>query len=389
MIHLTMNYQVGGSLKFNNPTYVFRQADEQLYAGLKAGNFCYVLNRHHTGKSSLLHQTIHRLEKEDYKCVYLNTALLGSKQTTQLQWYKALIASLLYKLNLAKQVNFQNWWEQQSELEPVLRLHTFIEQVLLNEVKNNRILIFIDNINSLLSLNCQVSDFFIWIRHFYNQQAYNPNFKRLGFALSGAASPSNLVSDKYPTPFKIGQAIELNDFQLHEATPLLQGLEEVVSEPQAILHLIIHWTRGQPFLTQKLCQLILQIALENSKKIITIPDGAKGFWVEQLVRSRIIQNWELQDKPEHLGTIRDRLLFDEQKAGKLLRIYQRVLQVEELRDRNLTNNLILASDSEDVTELLLSGLVTNYNSYLRVRNPIYQSVFNLEWVSRQLNNLPL
>lgn len=322
-----MRYQVGGSLKYDDSTYVFRQADEQLYAGLKAGTFCYVLNCHHTGKSSLLHQTIQRLEKEDYKCVYLNTDLLGSKQTTPIQWYKALIASLFYKLNLTKQVNFQNWWEQQSELEPILRLHTFIEQVLLNEVKNNRIFIFIDNINSLLSLNCSVSDFFIWICHFYNQQAYNPNFKRLGFALSGVASPSNLVADKYPTPFKIGQAIELNDFQLHEATPLLQGLEEVVSEPQAILHLIIHWTRGQPFLTQKLCQLILQVALENSNKIITIPDGAKGFWVEQLVRSRIIQHWELQDKPQHLGTIRDRLLFDEQKAGKLLRIYQRVLQV--------------------------------------------------------------
>lgn len=384
-----MRYQIGGSLKYDDSTYVFRQADEQLYAGLRAGNFCYVLNPHHTGKSSLLHQTIHRLEKEDYKCVYLNTALLGSKQTAPIQWYKALIASLFYKLNLAKQVNFQNWWEQQSELEPVLKLHTFIEQVLLNEVKNNRIFIFIDNINSLLSLDCLVSDFFIWIRHFYNQQAYNPSFKRLGFTLSGVASPSNLVSDKYPTPFQIGQAIELNDFQLHEATPLLQGLEEVVSQPQAILQEIIHWTRGQPFLTQKLCQLILQIALENPKKIITIPDGAKGFWVEQLVRSRLIQNWELQDQPQHLGLIRDRLLFDKQKAGKLLRIYQRVLQVEELRNRNPTKNFILASDNEEQTELLLSGLVTNHNGYLRVRNPIYRSVFNVEWVSRQLDNLPL
>ena len=123
-------------------------------------------------------------------------------------------------------------------------------------------------------------------------------------------------------------------------------------------------------------------------RLAHIPKGAEGYWVEQLVRSRIIQHWEFQDEPEHLRTIRDRLLFDEHKAGKLLNIYQRVLQVEELRNRNPIDNLIPADNSEEQTELLLSGLVENYNGYLRVKNPIYRSVFTPQWVSRQLENLP-
>lgn len=382
-----MRYQVGGSLKYDDSTYIVRQADEQLYTGLRTGDFCYVFNYHQTGKSSLLHRTIHRLEKENHICVYLSLALLGTNQITPIQWYKGIIFSLFHKLNLRERINFESWWEQQSELDPVQRLYQFIE-VLLREVQNNRIFIFIDNINILLSLNFPVNDFFIWIRYCYEQQAHNPSFQRLGFALFGVASPSNLIADRHRTPFNIGQAIKLCDFQLHEAMPLLEGLKEVVSHPQAILLHIIHWTRGQPFLTQKLCQLVVQVALESYKAPITIPNGAEGYWVEQLVRSRIIQHWEFQDEPEHLRTIRARLLFDEHKAGKLLNIYQQVLQVEELRNRNPIDNLIPANNSEEQRQLLLSGLVGNYNGYLRVKNPIYRSVFTPQWVSKQLENLP-
>jgi hypothetical protein len=32
-------YQVGGDLRFQHPSYVRRQADEELYQGLKAGEF--------------------------------------------------------------------------------------------------------------------------------------------------------------------------------------------------------------------------------------------------------------------------------------------------------------------------------------------------------------
>ncbi|BAY77878.1 WD-40 repeat-containing protein [Nostoc linckia NIES-25] len=387
MIDLIMRYQVGGSLKYDDSTYIVRQADKQLYTGLKTGNFCYVLDCHQTGKSSLLHRTIKCLEKENYICVYLNSSLLGTNETTPRQWYKGIILSLFHKLNLTEQIDFEIWWKQQSELEPVQKLYKFVEQVLLRENQNNHIFIFIDDINSLLSLNFPVNDFFIWIRYCYEQQAHNRSFQRLGFALFGVASPSNLIADQYRNPFKSDRGIKLCDFQLHEAMPLLEGLEEVVTQPQAILSHIIHWTRGQPFLTQKLCQLVVQVALESYKGMITIPNGTEGYWIEQLVRSRIIQHWEFQDEPEHLRTIRNRLLFDEHKAGKLLKIYQQVLQGEELRNINPVENLIPADNSEEQTELLLSGLVENYNGYLRVKNQIYWSVFTPQWVSRQLKNL--
>jgi hypothetical protein len=53
------------------------------------------------------------------------------------------------------------------------------------------------------------------------------------------------------------------------------------------------WTGGQPFLTQKLCQLVL-----DAESLI--PSGEEKLWIENLVRSHIIESWESQDEPEHL-----------------------------------------------------------------------------------------
>jgi hypothetical protein len=104
--------------------------------------------------------------------------------------------------------------------------------------------IFVDEIDSVLSLNFNIDDFFAVIRDCYNQRASKPDYRRLTFARIGVATPSDLIQDKRRTPFNIGRAIELTGFELQEARPLAFGLAQKVSNSQEVLKEILAWTGG-------------------------------------------------------------------------------------------------------------------------------------------------
>ncbi|NEQ77808.1 MAG: hypothetical protein F6K23_35210 [Okeania sp. SIO2C9] len=362
-------YYLGGSLPLNATTYVKRKADEDLYQGLKNGEFCYVLNSRQMGKSSLRVKTMQRLQQENVACVSIDMTEIGIYDITPSEWYASIIDTILTALNLEDDFDLEEFWEDNSQLSNIKRFSKFISQNLLPSICQ-QIVIFIDEIDSTLSLPFNIDDFFAVVRDCYNKRADNSDYQKLTFAMIGVATPADLIKDKKRTPFNIGRAIKLTGFQLAEVEPLAKGLVEKTANINKLMDAVLDWTGGQPFLTQKVCKLI-----SNSAEIV--PDGQEAEWVANLLRHRIIENWQVHDDPEHLKTIRDRLLVNEKRASRLLGLYQQVLN----------SGGVVADDSPDQMELRLTGLVIKQEGQLQVANRIYQEVFNLQWVEKELGKL--
>src|SRR5438132_287945 len=125
-------FVTGGTLPYNAPSYVVRQADTDLLEGLRQGEFCYVLNARQMGKSSLMARTAVRLREDGYSVAVLDLTEYGSSLTIE-QWYYGMLRSIGEQIGLFD--DLVDFWRANKEIGPLHRFFTALRQVALPELE--------------------------------------------------------------------------------------------------------------------------------------------------------------------------------------------------------------------------------------------------------------
>jgi tetratricopeptide (TPR) repeat protein len=337
-----------------------RDADLDLHAALIRGEFCYLLTPRQSGKSSLIIRAVARLREENAKAIHVDLAALGVNLTAD-QWYLAILERVGAQIELEDEI--EAYWYAHPSQGPMSRCVGALCEVVLARTQT-AVFLFIDGVEATSRLPFQTEEFFAAIRGLYQERAQVPALNRLCFCVSGVATPAELVKNPVNSPFLIGHGMELPDFTEQEAQVLLPGLSRAGKYAPELLKRILYWTGGQPCLTQRLCQAVAEDPRLRS------PGGVDRVAEKTFLAAKARES-------DNLLYIRERMLGGHVNPVDLLTTYLSVWtgRLEKDDPANATLN-----------ELRLAGVVRSEGGYLRVKNPIYQRVFDRRFVEENQPN---
>lgn len=357
-------FVAGGTLPLVSESYVERDCDRALFEALRAGKYCYVLNSRQMGKSSLSIRTLVKLEQEGWTAISLDLTQMGGRNVTAEQWYLGMAVELGRAVGLRSEV--LAYVRENAGHGPMRRFFGAIREVVLERIEGP-LVICIDEIDATRNLAFDTDEFFAGIRECYNRRAQDPGYGRLTFCILGVAVPTDLIRSATTTPFNIGERVYLRDFSLAEARSMAHALGP---NGEALVDRVHYWTNGHPFLTQSLCA-----AIAANVRIQTPGQ------VDELVKTELFGP-KARDRNINLADVANRALNagaaepdPERFRADLLSAYGRARAGKPLPD----------DESNRVASLLkLSGLVRSDDMRLRVRNRIYEHVFDREWIEENM-----
>ncbi len=364
-------FHVAGTLRHDALCYVERQADRSLFDGLSRGELCYVLTSRQMGKSSLMARTSNRLAQKGVRVATVDLTALGQNLTVE-QWYDGLLSRIGRRLGLEDALD--DYWLGHERLNPVQRFFSAIREIVLVQ-RSESIVIFVDELDVVRSLPFSTDEFFLAIRECYNRRSEDPEFQRLSFCLLGVGTPSDLIDDSAMTPFNLGRRIPLEDFHLEDAAPLRQGLELAGYTPAwsaSALERVFYWASGHPYLTQRLCR-----ALAESTELKGISNRRASDVVDEICQQLFLSS-RASERDDNLIFARERFLSSGSYLGGFLDLYETIA----------SDGFVADDETNDViNQLYLTGMVRCVEDSLQVRNRIYESVFNADWVRTKRSSL--
>jgi len=355
---------VGPPLHAVRASYIPRRADDLLFEALFACRYAHVIAPDRSGKSSLVAATAARLEAQGYKVATLDLKQISVRDAGNDagRWYYSVAYRLLRQLRI--RFDLQSWWQDKSLGSNRQRLFEFYSEVILRHL-SEPVVIFVDEVQCIAELPF-ADQLLASIRAAHNARGTDPDFSRLTFALLGECDTQTLVPESQLSPFTVTQSIPLDDFTRADLDRFATELKLDADGASRALDRIYFWTRGQPYLTQKLARAV---ARENVA-------GEIDENVDQIVQSQLAGRSAQNNEPM-MNHIHRLVTGDARHREALLTLYGK-----------LRKGVDVATDMGSALQrrLMAVGLIeVDDDGQLRVRNRIFESVFTARWAN---DNLP-
>jgi len=312
------------------------------------------------GKSSLMGRTIRRLRADGQLAAVVDLSQIGSRGETidAARWHY----SIAYRISRELRIRFdlQAWWQDRALLPNEQRLVEFFQDVVLTQVEAP-ITVFFDEVERAVELPFS-HELYVALYGCLMRRVSEPDFARLNFVVLGAATAEQLCPDSAVSPFVAGQAIALGDFSPAESAVLAAGLGRSGSAAEQLLTPIVAWTRGQPYLTQKLARAVAR-------------RGSRPEDVDNALHELFFAQGMPREEPL-LNHMRRLLTGNSLRARQALAILGRLSRAQE----------VIQDPAAPAQQLLqIAGLIgSDENGMLRYRNPIAEQVFGAEFVREQV-----
>ncbi|MGV7228664.1 MAG: AAA-like domain-containing protein [Nitrospirales bacterium] len=350
----------GRTVKARDLQYIQRPADAALLDHCRNGRPAYILHSPQMGKSSLIAHTAEQLNAKSHHAVLIDLSQFSLPPREE-EWFHNIVRILDDSLDLSTDV--MSWWGKPAvfALPPYIRLTKLITEVILPEITKPLVL-FIDEIERTMILPFR-EHFFEWLTTLYESRATDSILYRLSFVVCGVATPSQLIPEGGPLLFQWSHRVVLSDFTLQEALPLAEGLSLPTDAANEAVTWVYRWTKGHPYLTQLLCQL-----LEEQHRMAWLETE-----VDECIRHFIVSPQGLREP--NFQFVRRALTEPDVNGASLLEPY---LELLEGKTENLKTNPVA------LEQLRLVGVLREDDEEIAIRNILYQEAFPIEWVKRHL-----
>jgi hypothetical protein len=337
-------FSTGGALRLDYPYYILRQADYAANRALYQGKLIYTIAPRQMGKTSLLKRLLGHLEAQGWCCCFIDLATM--RNLDQARWFRNLGTAIAWVCDIPRVRSSLN--DQQE-----FRAFLLDEIGLRSSFPPLKLALFFDEVEGITGLDFS-DDFLMTMRDLYQQRDLYVGELLVAFA--GVADPATLVKDPTISPFNIAEEIALHDFSPAESLELTSKLElkGVPIDPE-VHDRIYAWVAGQPYLTQRLCEL-LERRIEAGQTEAVTPK-----MVDQCVQN-VLLNPRTPDK-----NIKHVLQDITNPSISPPKIWQRLLAGEPIK-----------STEPGFYRLYLSGIAAEApDGQVQIRNNVYRAALGL------------